>query len=707
MRIALIAGLLAVAAASGQAPKAAAPEATTSGNFTITANSNLVIVDVTVKDKSGKVIEGLKPEDFTVLEDGKAQKASVFEYQHLTMESEPPPKLTLDDQLKLPEDPKTTITSATPGKIQYHDKRLLVFFFDFSSMAIPEQLRAQDASLDYLKSKITKDDLVAVLMFTGTGDPLVLSDFTGDRDVLTTLLKSLPIGEASDLAGLADTGDDNGEDTGAAFVADETEFNIFNTDQKLAAIEKASKMLASFPEKKALVYFSSGVSKTGVDNQAQLEASINAAVKANLAIYPIDARGLMAAPPGGDASKAASRGTGIYNGSVYNSQRAGINDSQETLYTLAEETGGKAFLDSNDIEAGITQAQEGMGSYYLLGYYSTNNAKDGKYRRISVKLNNKIQGAKLEHRLGYYADKVWGKLNSQDKDQQLKEALAAGDPATDLPIALQVDYFRVGPTAYFVPVSIKIPGSVIALAAKGGASVTQLDFLGQVQDERKSTVGNVRDFIKIQLDQDKAVALGKKSFQYDAGFTLEPGKYHMKFVVRENITGKMGTFETKFTVPDLSADTSGLKMSTIIWSSQREKVTAAVGSAEKITKKDMTANPLIVGDEKVIPNITKIFRRSQNLYVNFDVYDARPDPANLAARRVRVSMSLFNAKGAKAFEVGPLAESQLAATRPEAVPVQFQVPLKDLAPGHYQCQINVVDEVGRKFAFPRTPLVVQ
>jgi hypothetical protein len=181
----------------------------------------------------------------------------------------------------------------------------------------------------------------------------------------------------------------------------------------------------------------------------------------------------------------------------------------------------------------------------------------------------------------------------------------------------------------------------------------------------------------------------------------------MKFVVRENITGKMGTFDTKFIVPDLSADTSGLKMSTVIWSSQREKVASAVGSAEKMTKKDMTANPLIVGDEKVIPNITKIFRRSQNLYVNFDVYDAKPDPANVAARRVKVSMSLFNAKGAKAFEVGPLDESQVAATRPEAVPVQFQVPLKDLAPGRYQCQINVVDEVGRKFAFPRTPLVVQ
>jgi len=674
---------------------------------TFTTNSNLVIVDVTIKDKSGKPIEGLKPEDFTVLEDNKAQKISVFEYQRITMESEPPPTLTLDDQLKLPEDPKTTITSSTPGRIQFHDKRLLVFFFDFSSMGIPEQLRAQDASFDYLKKHITKDDMVAVLFFSGTGNPLVLSDFTSDRDVLDTVIKGLPIGEDADLAGLADTGDPNGQDTGAAFVADETEFNIFNTDQKLAAIEKAAKMLSSFAEKKALVYFSSGVSKTGVENQAQLEASINAAVKANLAIYPIDARGLMADPPGGDASKAASRGTGIFNGSAYNSQRASINDSQETLYTLAEETGGKAFLDSNDITAGITQAQEGMGSYYLLGYYSSNNAKDGKYRRITVKLNNKIAGAKLEHRPGYYADKVWAKLNSQDKDQQLKEALAAGDPDTDLPLALQIDYFRVGPTAYFVPVSIKIPGSVVALAAKGGASVTQFDFLGQIQDERHATVGNVRDFIRIQLDQDKALTAGRKSFQYDAGFTLEPGKYQMKFVVRENITGKMGTFQTKFTVPDLSADTSGLKTSTIIWSSQREKVTAAVGSAARATRKELTANPLIVGDEKVIPNITKVFRRSQNLYVNFDVYDARPDPADGRARRVKVSMSLFNKKGAKAFEIGPLSATQLVETRPEAVPVQFQVPLKDLAPGRYECQINVVDEVGRKFAFPRAPLVIQ
>ena len=140
---------------------------------------------------------------------------------------------------------------------------------------------------------------------------------------------------------------DNGEDTGAAFVADETEFNIFNTDIKLAALEQVVRQLAALPEKKALVYITGGISKsTGLENQAQLEASINAAVKSNVAIFPIDARGLMADPPGGAASKGSSRGG--MSLSQFNSQRASQNDSQETLVTLAADTGGKAFLDSND-----------------------------------------------------------------------------------------------------------------------------------------------------------------------------------------------------------------------------------------------------------------------------------------------------------------------------------------------------------------------
>jgi hypothetical protein len=249
--------------------------------------------------------------------------------------------------------------------------------------------------------------------------------------------------------------------------------------------------------------------------------------------------------------------------------------------------------------------------------------------------------------------------------------------------------------------------ALIARVPKGGAAETQLDFAGQVQDETHAAVGNVRDNIKIKLDGANSERATKGTYQYDAGFTLEPGAYHLKFVVRENISGKMGTFETRFIVPDLSADTHGLKLSSIILSNQRNPVNSAVGSAERASRQTLAANPLVVGTEKVIPNVTKVFRRSQTLYVNFDVYDALPDPADSKARRVKVSMSLFNKNGVRAFEVGPIDATQVISTRPEAVPVQFQIPLKDIPPGEYISQITAVDEVSRKFAFPRAHLVVR
>src|SRR5262249_11002932 len=385
----------------------------------------------------------------------------------------------------------------------------------------------------------TAADLVSIMTFATRVK--TVQEFTDDRDQLSQVIKSFRVGAFNELALEGDTADDEtGADTGAAFIADQTEFNIFNTDRKLAALESAVRLLRALPEKKALVYFSSGVGKTGVENQSQLRATVNAAVRANVAFYPVDARGLMALPPGGDASQGSPRGSGIFSGRSQQQQSERFNDQQETLTTLAGDTGGKAFLDSNDLSLSIQQVQKDVRSYYILGYYSANQQRDGRFRRLRVTLASQPQ-ARLDFRSGYFAAKEFGKFTSTDKEQQLQEALLLGDPVTDLPLALEVNYFRVTGDRYFVPIAVKIPGSEISLMHRGRSEETEFDFIGQVRDERGKVIGAVRDGIKVKLDQVNASRLGRRQLQYDTGFTLPPGAFSLKFLARENQTGKMGT----------------------------------------------------------------------------------------------------------------------------------------------------------------------
>lgn len=656
-------------------------------------STGLVIVDVTVRDRSGNPIEGLKKEDFTVQEDGRPQTISVFEYQRLTLDPLPSPTPV---EAPITQDP-TPKTQPTP---RYHDKRLLVLFFDFSSMPPADQIRAQQSALKFLHEKMTSSDVVSILTFSTRLK--VVQEFTADRQKLAEIIRGFRIGEASDLAGEADTGEEEGEETGAAFVADQTEFNIFNTDRKLSALESAVKRLAPLPERKALVYFSSGVGKTGVENQSQLRATVNAAVRSNVAFYPIDARGLVATAPGGDASQAAPRGSSVFSGRAQTRQRERFNDQQETLYTLAADTGGKALLDSNDLSLGIAQAQNDVRSYYIVGYYSTNPAQDGRYRRIRVTLAGQPQ-AKLDFRSGYFAGKKFGQFSSDDKERQLEEALALGDPITDLPLALEVNYFRLGRERYFVPVAVKIPGSEISLIRRGAREETEFDFIGQVKDAKGRIVANVRDGIKVKLDQASASQLGHRHLQYDTGFTLPPGPYRLKFLTRENRTGKMGTFEVAFEIPDVTAESKSLRLSSIVWANQREPLAAAVGAADN-QKKLLARHPLIHDGQKLVPSITRVFRKDQTLYVYFEVYDPGLDP-DRRTPGLAASLSFFRDR-TKTFETTPIRISQATAGRPGVAPFQFQLPLAPLAPGQYTCQVNVVDEVGRKFSFPRARLVL-
>jgi VWFA-related protein len=687
MRRALLAFLLAALLAAQQPPVSQ-----------FESSSNLVIVTAFVRDRDGRPLPNLKKEDFQVLENGKPQTIAVFEYQNLGA-PDAATSGTASVVNEAPVTPGTPAPAASPqGRLRYRDRRLLVLFFDWSSMQPADQVRAKEAAQKFLSTQMTPADTVSILSF---GSHLkVEQDFTSDRDLLIETVRKFQTGQMSELADMGNTDTDTSDDS--AYTADDTEFNIFNTDRKLGALEDAARKLAALPEKKALIYFSSGVGKTGAENQSQLRATVNAAVRSNVSFYPIDVRGLVALPPGGDASTAGPRGTGLYTGATQTSRRQSFNDQQETLYTLAADTGGKALFDNNDLVVGVKQAQQDLQSYYILGYYSSDDRRDGRYRRVEVKFTSKIQ-ARLDYRSGYFADKEFRNFSSFDKERQLEDALLLGDPATALPLAVEVDWFRLDGNRYFVPISVKLPGSVIPLAKKGGAETTQFDFIGQVRDGRGAMAASVRDNINIRLRDETAGKLAGASLLYDTGFTLVPGSYKIKMLVRENQSGKMGTFETAFKIPDLVTEKEGVRLSSVVWSSQRQPAKEAVGVADKKAAL-MRRHPLVRDGQKLIPSVTRVFRNGQTVYVYSEVYD----PSVTEEQRrpaIAATVALYRDRQ-KVWESRPLLAATTLEGRVNTVPLMMELPLKDLPPGSYTAQLTVIDPRAKHFGVSRTPIFI-
>ncbi|HYM07287.1 MAG TPA: VWA domain-containing protein [Terriglobales bacterium] len=702
-----IAAALLIWMLSGAAQQASPQSPAQIPTFKVT--SNLVVENVIVKDKNGNPIEGLTAKDFNLTEDGKPQKISFIEFQKLDetaapqAETGPKPSEPLKpvDKREAPVKSLTAvqIASEKPGDIKYRDRRLLVMFFDLTSMPIGDQLRARAAALKFLTTQMTKSDLMAIMKFST--DLQVVEDFTDDRDQLSKDIKGLVIGEGQGFG--VTTADDSASDAGAAFQQDDSEFNIFNTNRQLSALETAVKMLGTLQEKKALVYFTSGMQQSGTDNQSQLQATINAAIRANVSFYPIDARGLVATAPLGDATKGSPGGQGMYTGSSARSATSNFQAQQETLYTLAADTGGKALLDNGELATGIVQAQQAISSYYILGYYPTNDKLDGQFRSIKISLNGPLMalvGKGLDYRRGYYAGKEFSKFTSADRERQLQQALMLGDPVTDIDIAMEIDYFRLARDRYFVPISVKIPGSELELALHGGAESTKIDFIGEIKDDRGVTKGNVRDIIDVKLKGELAGQLAKRPLEYDTGFTLPPGKYRIKFLARDNETGKIGTYERAFVIPDLTSQTTVLPISSVVLSSQRMDMTAALFNAQKDKKLD-AANPLIEDQKKLIPSVTNVFNRTQEMYVYLQAYE----PTAETTQPLVATVSFYRGS-VKAFETAPLQVAEGLDPKSKALPLKFSVPLGKLEPGKYTCQVYVIDPNGQKVAFWRTPLML-
>lgn len=698
MAAAVLAGVM--AGFPGYSLSTWAQQAGPDGTFTLKVQSDIVLTNVVVRDKkTGAIVKGLTANDFTVLENGKPQKIASFDYQDVNEAVALHEKTTVSGKNSMA-DLVNREFAADPAQLKDH--RLIVMFFDLSSMQPEDIDRAVEAAQDYINKKMQLADLVAVVRMDTSLS--MDQDFTSDKTALLRTVGRYNGTEGTGFANGNEGGNSGGtSDDASSFTADDSEYNALNTDRELYAIRTIAKSLERVDQRKSLLYFSGGLTRQGIENQASMRAATNAAVRANMAIYSVDSRGLQALPPVGDASKGSLRGAAAYSGGAMQSQLDSNFGSQEVLATLSSDTGGKAFFDSNDFTPAFQQIQNDTEAYYIVGFRSTNPTQDGSYRRLTIKVNR--NDIKLDYRPGYYAAADFQHQKSEDRELALTEQMRSDLPATDVAVYLQALYFRMDDSRFFIPVSLIVPGSQIPFLKNGDSDKASIDILGQVKNAQGIIVGNVRDTVKLALNSSQQVT--RKNIQYSTGFTLAPGRYHLKFVIRENQTGRMGSFETDLQVPDLKK--TPLKLSSIVLASQQTPE----------TKKNN--NPLVRDGMAWIPNVAHVFRQDQHLYFLYEVYDptrqknignAPPRVSPGLTRRpsgaIKVLTSIeFLSGGVKVYETPLVSADAINVPERQAVAFQFDVPLTQLKPGTYICQINVIDDTGGSFSFPRLALRVE
>jgi VWFA-related protein len=671
------------------APKPSANQNPQQSGFVLKVNAELVLTNVVARDtKTGELVRGLKQSDFTVLENGKKQEIASFDFQSVDMAT-PLNEATISGLAAGATGPGSkAVAVAKPEDLRNH--RLIVLFFDLTSMQ-PEDLdRSVDAARDFLKKKLQPADLVALVSL---GDSLkVDQDFTADKDALVHEVGAYNGTEGQGFAPGSTANSNQVEDT-TGYTPDESEYNDLNTDRELFALRAISKSLEKISEKKSLLYFSGGISRDGIENQASLRAAINAAVRANLAVYSVDTRGLQAISPLGDASTGSIRGQGAYNGGALNNNMNENFATQEVMATLSSDTGGKAFFDSNDFAPAFAQVQRDTSAYYAIGFHSANHARDGKYRKLSIKINR--PGIKLEYRPGYYAPADFAHSGKEDRERDLEEQLSSDLPATDVAVYLDAMYFRLDENRFYVPVSLIVPGSQIPFVKGGDKDKATLDIIGTVIDEVKRPIGRARETVKLNLDSSQQAR--QKNIQYTTSFNLPPGKYHLKFVVRENQTGRMGSFDAEITLPEMKK--APLKMSSIVLASVRQP--------------SKQQSPMVRNGQEYVPNISHVFRQDQHLFLLYEIYaPTREKLADKQPKGTRPGINLLSSLeliqgSTKVYETPVVKATAINVEGRDAVSIELDVPLADLKPGPYICQLNVIDDAGGSFAFPRFAVLVR
>jgi VWFA-related protein len=621
----------------------------------IKINSNLISFDVMVKDKKGKPITNLKAEDFTVTENGVAQKIEFFDST-----------LTNNGGHKESATAPTRVETETPRRVP---RNVISLVMDAQTTEGANLKFVREGVTKYINERMQNGDSVA--LFAITGGLQLLQPFTQSKQKLIDAAeRSFGIAAVSKTAekrdleeSIAKTRDQlagaaaeeittAGGGPAAAqtlmtrrileqYVQLRSALSSQQTRPILAALAAICEGLRPIPGKKTLVMFSQGfVAPQALDWQVQ--STIDIANRANVAIYIIDSTGLTGGTPTSGALVPAGALSGI---SVATNQenriRAGAGESvfditrhegldrqQDLLYRISGDTGGQFIKNTNDIAAGLDRVDDEVRSRYTLAYRTTDLNFDGRFRK--VKISVRVPEANVISRSGYNAIPPNQIMPFSPAERKLMGDFASITAHPTLPVAFQLSAFR-GPQGYYtVPISLEVPPNKLKFEHQGDKQLLQLDVLGVVRkanqndDQILSRLGGNFN-VDLTATQYEAILNDKVFFRQD--IELEPGNYTVDLFVKDLLSGNVAAQREKLVLP---APDAAFACSALVLSRHAEPA-----KQPYLASGDVLAE----GNVLIRPSVSKEFRATDNLILFSQLYNSTT-VANTGKPLVRVTVLL-------------------------------------------------------------------
>ncbi|HXY39676.1 MAG TPA: VWA domain-containing protein [Vicinamibacteria bacterium] len=564
--------------AAGQDRAAAAPDDQKAATLP-PVKVEVVRLDVVVTERRGRPRTDLKREDFSVLEDGRAQQ--IIQFQAL---GRPEPRAT------------PAAPAASPrgeGEAEYLlPARYIVLAIDDVHMEADSLVRTRKALARFLEEDLRVEDQVALV--TTSGSSALSQEFTADRTVLLETLSRLSaqgrqagwtgapyitdyqaeLIEAGDTAALdaaiqeilvATPIQDAGNAERLARQKAHAIFNesVYNARLTLTALERLCRGLSGLTGRKSVLLVSDGFVTGMIGGSGasfDLRRIADAATRAGVAVYSLDTSGLTASPPMADASS-LTRMVPSTVGQVEAMRRRSEGAERDAMHALAADTGGFLVEDSNDLRLGLRQILKDTETYYVLAYESTNTKRNGAFRRIEVRVPGR-RDLKVRTRSGYLAPDdsrlrapvtEASARREEQRESEIGAALGALAPLNGIPVRMSADFVSLDGVNWQLVVSGSVDVSALPFATRRDRRQATVETAGLVYDEAGHVAASVPSSrTSMDLTEPEYAELVRRGLPFQRMVALKPGRYQVRLAVREDATGLLGSAWRRLELPDLA-----------------------------------------------------------------------------------------------------------------------------------------------------------